>query len=205
MALAGGVNLTIAPEGTVEILGEPTEANAIETMPGTDRAPEHPLLPGSPKTNIGHLEAAAGIAGPTKTVLVIKNQMIPPNLHFERPNPHVSFDLLRLCVPREPELWPFPGKVPLAGVSVFGLDETNCHCALTGLTPQPAHLLLLPALADVALSEDVTRARHVVEPMKDTLPKRHAPQDTTAREPVVNRVCFHHPDIVTTFDETCAS
>ncbi|HET8660800.1 MAG TPA: beta-ketoacyl synthase N-terminal-like domain-containing protein, partial [Micromonosporaceae bacterium] len=135
----------VEAHGTGTLLGDPIEANAIGSVLGADRAPERPLLIGSVKTNIGHLEAAAGIAGLIKTILAIKHQTVPANLHFDRPNPHVSFDAFRLHVPQAPQPWPFPEELPLAGVSAFGFGGTNCHVVLEGVRLQPAHLLPLSA------------------------------------------------------------
>jgi acyl transferase domain-containing protein/NADPH:quinone reductase-like Zn-dependent oxidoreductase/acyl carrier protein len=131
--------------GTGTFLGDPIEANAIGAVLGVGRPADRPLLIGSVKTNIGHLEAAAGMAGLIKTVLAIKHGTVPPNLHFDQPNPHVAFDDLRLRVPREPQPWPSAGEPPIAGVSAFGFGGTNCHLVLAGLDPQPSYLLPLSA------------------------------------------------------------
>jgi hypothetical protein len=104
-----------------------------------------PLLIGSVKTNIGHLEAAAEIAGLIKTTLALKHRTIPPSLHFESPNPHIPFEALRLKVPTSSEPWPERDGRRLSGVSSFGFGGTNCHIVLADAQPEHAHLLPLAA------------------------------------------------------------
>ena len=87
---------------------------------------------GSVKTNFGHLEAAAGIAGLLKTCLAIEHRLIPPSLHFETPNRHIPFDLLPLRVQTELGPWPRPDQELIAGVSAFGFGGTNAHLVLSG-------------------------------------------------------------------------
>ena len=82
-------------------------------------------LVGSVKTNLGHLEAAAGIAGLIKVALAIKHGQIPPSLQFERPNPYIPFDKLPLRVQQRLTAWPEEAGRPLAGVSSFGFGGTN--------------------------------------------------------------------------------
>ncbi|HET8683000.1 MAG TPA: beta-ketoacyl synthase N-terminal-like domain-containing protein, partial [Micromonosporaceae bacterium] len=151
----------VETHGTGTLLGDPIEANAIGSVLGANRAAERPLLIGSVKTNIGHLEAAAGIAGLIKTILAIKHQTVPANLHFDRPNPHVSFEAFRLHVPREPQPWPFPEELPLAGVSAFGFGGTNCHVVLEGARLQPTQLLPLSAPDPDTLREVASSVREL--------------------------------------------
>ncbi|SCL23201.1 myxalamid-type polyketide synthase MxaF [Micromonospora pallida] len=141
----------VETHGTGTFLGDPIEANAIGAVLGANRPADRPLVIGSVKTNIGHLEAAAGIAGLIKTALAIRHQTVPPNLHFTQPNPHIDFERLRLRVPGTVESWPSPEEKPLAGVSAFGFGGTNCHVVLEGATPQPVHLLPLSAPDPAAL------------------------------------------------------
>ncbi|MFI6230379.1 type I polyketide synthase, partial [Micromonospora echinospora] len=141
----------VETHGTGTFLGDPIEANAIGAVLGANRPADRPLVIGSVKTNIGHLEAAAGIAGLIKTALAIRHRTIPPNLHFTQPNPHIDFARLRLRVPGAVEPWPQPEEKPLAGVSAFGFGGTNCHVVLEGTTPQPVHLLPLAAPDPAAL------------------------------------------------------
>ncbi|NMO19735.1 SDR family NAD(P)-dependent oxidoreductase [Pyxidicoccus fallax] len=113
--------------GTGTPLGDPIEAGALGAVLGAARAPERPLHVGSVKTNIGHLEAAAGIAGLIKVALSIRKQKLPASLHFEQPNPHIAFDQLRLRMQTGLTSWPVEEEPALAGISSFGFGGTNCH------------------------------------------------------------------------------
>ena len=88
----------VEAHGTGTLLGDPIEVSALGAVLGIDRPPERPCAVGSVKTNIGHLEAAAGIAGLIKVALALKHREIPPTLHFAEPNPHIPFDRLPLRV-----------------------------------------------------------------------------------------------------------
>ncbi|PRQ06870.1 type I polyketide synthase [Enhygromyxa salina] len=118
----------VETHGPGTYLGDPIEAEAIGAVFGPGR--EDPLVIGSVKTNLGHLEAAAGMAGLIKTTLALHHGAIPPNLHFETPNPHIDFDRLRLRVPTHVLDWPERDRTRLAGVSSFGFGGTNAHVAL---------------------------------------------------------------------------
>ncbi|MFE7033906.1 alpha/beta fold hydrolase [Streptomyces sp. NPDC057621] len=144
----------VEAHGTGTALGDPIEASALGSVLGRDRAPEQPLLIGSAKTNLGHLEAAAGIAGLVKTVLALHHGEIPGQLHFTRPGPHADLDALGLRVVTSPEPWPRYSGTATAGVSAFGFGGTNAHAVLTehrptrtrppasGTAERPALLLL---------------------------------------------------------------
>jgi acyl transferase domain-containing protein/acyl carrier protein len=123
--------------GTGTALGDPIEAGAIGAVFAQARAGGPPLLIGSVKTNIGHLEGAAGIAGLLKAILCVSRRSIVPSLHFEQPNPHIPFDALRLEVARAAGSWPLPDVPAVAGVSSFGWGGTNAHVVLQELPPQP--------------------------------------------------------------------
>ncbi|WP_438010602.1 SDR family NAD(P)-dependent oxidoreductase [Sorangium sp. So ce321] len=142
----------VEAHGTGTMLGDPIEAKAIGAVLGRARDDSRPLLIGSVKTNIGHLEAASGIAGLIKTVLSIQRRKIPPNLHFEQPNPYIPFAELRLAVPPRLLDWPHEDQAALAGVSSFGFGGTNCHVVLEELRPSPAQILPLAADAPEALA-----------------------------------------------------
>ncbi|MFJ8911697.1 SDR family NAD(P)-dependent oxidoreductase [Amycolatopsis sp. NPDC102389] len=121
--------------GTGTAVGDPIEATAIGEVLG-DSSRTHWI--GSVKSNFGHTEAAAGIAGVIKAVLCLGKGLIPPNLHFERPNPKIPFDRLPLRVPTE--MMPFPESAGprRAGVNSFGFGGTNAHAILeqwTGSEP----------------------------------------------------------------------
>ncbi|MEV4176713.1 beta-ketoacyl synthase N-terminal-like domain-containing protein, partial [Nonomuraea sp. NPDC049709] len=117
--------------GTGTKVGDPVEAAALGATYGAARPGTEPLLVGSVKTNIGHLEGAAGIAGLLKVVLALKHRELPPSLHFESPPPEIPLEELRLRVVRSPRDWPDGDGSPVAGVSSFGMGGTNCHLILT--------------------------------------------------------------------------
>ena len=117
------------------------------------RQPNAPLLAGAVKTNLGHLEAAAGIVGLIKTTMAMQRGTIPANLHFESPNPHIPFDELRLKVVDEPTEWPVTGRRRLAGVSSFGFGGTNAHLVLEqGPDVGVPDLWVAPAVATLVVS-----------------------------------------------------
>ena len=143
--VAPGQGHYVEAHGTGTSLGDPIEAKALGAVFGVGRPAERPLRLGSVKTNIGHLEAAAGVAGLIKAALAIKHRVIPPSLHFQEPNPHIPFEDLRLQVQRSAEAWPDEERQALAGVSAFGFGGTNCHVVLEGARSSPVQLLALSA------------------------------------------------------------
>ncbi len=119
--------------GTGSQLGDPIEVRAAAAVYGQGRDSARPLLLGTVKTNIGHLEAAAGIAGLIKVMLAMKQGIIPRHLHFENPNPHVEWDQLPVQVASEAVTWPSsPDRPPRAGVSAFAISGTNAHVVVEG-------------------------------------------------------------------------
>ncbi|MET7906375.1 beta-ketoacyl synthase N-terminal-like domain-containing protein, partial [Streptomyces sp. NPDC005355] len=118
--------------GTGTRVGDPIEAAALGEVLGTARPDSNPLLVGSVKTNIGHLEGAAGIAGLIKAALALKHRELPPSLHFRTPNPAIPLAELRLQVRTENGPWPKADRPLIAGVSSFGVGGTNCHVVLEG-------------------------------------------------------------------------
>ncbi|WP_405918057.1 beta-ketoacyl synthase N-terminal-like domain-containing protein [Streptomyces sp. NBC_00728] len=123
----------VEAHGTGTALGDPVEAAALGAALGSGqgRPADRPLLIGSAKTNLGHLEAAAGIAGFIKTVLALHHGEIPAQLHFTGPGPHADLEGLGLRVVTEPQPWPRYSGTATAGVSAFGFGGTNAHVALT--------------------------------------------------------------------------
>ncbi|MYE80921.1 MAG: type I polyketide synthase, partial [Gammaproteobacteria bacterium] len=114
--------------GTGTAVGDPIEINAVAAVYGGEREPDRPLLVGSVKTNLGHLESAAGIAGLIKAVLVAQRGVIPEHLHFRDPNPSLDWDGLPLRVTSSMmELPRRDGRPRVAGVNSFGISGTNAH------------------------------------------------------------------------------
>ncbi len=149
----------VETHGTGTMLGDPIEAGALGSVLGRGRPSDRPLKIGSVKTNIGHLEAAAGMAGLIKTCLAMCHRTLPPTLHFQSPNPHVRFAELGLSVVDRLEPWPGEGEPALAGVSSFGFGGTNCHLVLAEAPAASALLLPLAAQAPEGLREAALEAR----------------------------------------------
>jgi acyl transferase domain-containing protein len=153
----------VETHGTGTPLGDPVEVKALAGVFGEERVPENPLIIGSVKTNIGHLETAAGIAGLIKVVLSLQNQQIPPHLHFKQPNPHINWDELPVMVPTSLMPWHTQEKPRLAGVSSFGMSGTNAHVILeeaplrksiqADVADRPVHLLTLSTKTEQALKQ----------------------------------------------------
>ncbi len=154
-------------------VGDPIEAEALGSVLGGDRAHGDELVVGSVKTNIGHLEPAAGIAGLIKTALALSHEMIPANLHFEAPNPKIAMASLGIRVPRHNEPWnASDGRRRIAGVNSFGFGGTNAHVVLAGVesaavalprsatpsdAPHTVRVLALSAHTEDALRESACR------------------------------------------------
>ena len=120
----------VEAHGTGTLLGDPIELAALGAVLSEGRDVDRLCSLGSVKTNIGHLEAAAGVAGLIKTALALHHREIPPSLHFSQPNPHIAFDELPVRIQCKTDVWPDRGRPSLAGVSSFGFGGTNAHLVL---------------------------------------------------------------------------
>lgn len=120
----------VEAHGTGTPLGDPIEVQALAHVLGQARDPERPLRIGSVKTNFGHAESAAGIAGLLKAVLALSHDRIPSSLHFHSPSPHVPWSKLPVRVVSESFSWGLSEKRRIAGVSSFGMSGTNAHVIL---------------------------------------------------------------------------
>nr|DAB41916.1 TPA_exp: ArzN - PKS (KS, AT, OMT, KR, ACP) [Fischerella sp. PCC 9339] len=156
----------IEAHGTGTSLGDPIEVRALGEVFSSSHSQKHPLIIGSVKTNIGHLEAAAGIAGLIKVILQLQHKEIAPHLHLKQPNPHINWDELPIVVPLHLTPWLRGEKPRLAGVSSFGFSGTNAHVVLEEApvvepvpptVVRPIHLLTLSAKTEAALQELATR------------------------------------------------
>ncbi|ADO72614.1 type I polyketide synthase [Stigmatella aurantiaca] len=150
----------VEAHGTGTALGDPIEMEAIRSVFGRKTTRSEPLLVGSVKTNIGHLEAAAGVSGLIKVILSLQNEIIPAHLNFERPNPNIRWDDLPVIIPTSMRPWPRGEKRRIAGVSSFGFSGTNAHliveeAPLTARPPlekeRPIHVLTMSAKTDASL------------------------------------------------------
>ncbi|MEV6512853.1 acyltransferase domain-containing protein [Streptomyces sp. NPDC051642] len=168
----------VEAHGTGTPLGDPIEAGALGAVLGAGRDPEQPLLLGSVKGNLGHLESAAGITGLVKTVLALHHDLVPPSLHGN------TLDDPRLRVVTEPEPWPRYGGTATAGISGFGFGGTNAHAVLEewrpALPPLEESAARLHLLSDV----DTERVRDTASRLAAWL---RTPEGSAARPADVAR------------------
>ena len=151
----------VEAHGTGTILGDPIEAGALGQVLGADRDVASPLLLGSAKTNFGHTEAAAGVAGVIKVVSAMRRGVLPPTVNFTGPNPYIDFDRERLEVVEDPREWPEYSGAPVAGVSGFGFGGTNAHVVLVapeGAAPAEDAAASLPDVIDWAGVQESTES-----------------------------------------------
>ena len=144
----------IEAHGTGTSLGDPIEMRALGEALCMDRGKDNPLNVGSLKTNMGHLEAAAGIAGLIKLIMCVYKGKIPPHQHFKAPNPHIDWQNLNVRIPTKTIPWPEKNSRRVGGVSSFGFGGTNAHVivaqapampAAPAIPERPCHLLTLSA------------------------------------------------------------
>ena len=163
--------------GTGTSLGDPQEMRAIGNVFTSDRAA--PLIVGSVKTNIGHLEAAAGVTGVIKLVLMLNAKRIPPHLHFNTPSPHIPWHNLPVRIPTRAEPWETVNGRRIASVSSFGFSGTNAHVVLEEAAPhdiseacnEPSIIVVSAAseesLRELALRHAETLAAPKTSPVRD--------------------------------------
>jgi acyl transferase domain-containing protein/acyl carrier protein len=144
--------------GTGTTLGDPIEVAALTQAFGAVTRKRGFCAIGSVKTNIGHLNTAAGVAGLIKTTLALKHKLLPPSLHFEQPNPKIDFSASPFFVNTKLAEWVTEDGPRRAGVSSFGIGGTNAHVILEEAPPQapstkgrPSQLLVLSAKTESAL------------------------------------------------------
>lgn len=147
----------VEAHGTGTPVGDPVEASALGSVLGFARTPAQPnLLIGSVKTNLGHLEGASGIAGFIKAVLTAKYGKVPPNLHFNKPNPTIPWEHYRLQVPTKPTPLDSGDRPLTVGVNSFGAGGANAHVVLQQLTAEFAHGRERPTATNGAASATTT-------------------------------------------------
>lgn len=159
----------VEAHGTGTQLGDPIELRALGAAYGKDRPADNPLYVGSVKTNFGHAEPAAGVAGMMKVILSLQNRALPSHLHFTQPNPNADWSSLGVAIPTRLTPWSRPKRI--AGVSAFGASGTNAHIVLEEAPPmqprQPApvrpEVLVLSARSEAALT---ALAKEYVELLK---------------------------------------
>ena len=171
----------VEAHGTGTSLGDPIELRALDSVLREGRRESEPLLVGSVKTNVGHLEPAAGVAGLLKVILALQHGEIPPHINLATPNPKVGWNRLRVQVPTSLIRWP-EGRPRVAAVSSFGASGTNAHAVVAAPTATAgpvapdgsAQLLVLSARTPEALRE---------------LSARYAAYLAVAEHPIAD-VCF---------------
>ncbi len=166
----------VEAHGTGTSLGDPLEVQALARVFCKDRPADRRMAIGSVKTNLGHLEAAAGIAGLIKVVLSLQNGVVPRHLHLQTPSPHLRLDEVPLYIPTRQTPWLAGERPRLAGVSAFGLSGTNAHVVLeeaprssvaegtppASVAPARVRLLTLAAKTSEGLREMAARlAEHI--------------------------------------------
>ena len=196
--------------GTGTPLGDPIEAEALREVIGRPRKDGSACVLGAVKTNLGHLEAAAGVAGLIKAVLALEHEAVPQNLHFRRLNPRVSLDGTPFVVPTQRIPWPRGPRRRIAGVSSFGISGTNAHVVLEeapqsepgadASSPSP-RLVVLSARSEAALSAQAARLRRHLESQANLDLADLAFTLATARSPMEHRLAL----VVSSRDELAAA
>jgi polyketide synthase 13 len=126
----------IEAHGTGTILGDPIEAEALGRVVGRGRVADKPALLGAVKSNVGHLESAAGAASLAKVVLSLQHDKVPPSINYAGPNPYIDFDAVRLKVADTVTDWPRYSGYAIAGVSGFGFGGANAHLVVREVLPR---------------------------------------------------------------------
>ncbi len=173
--------------GTGTPLGDPIEANALGAVYGKQR--QKPFVLGSVKTNMGHLEAAAGIAGLMKAVLAMRNQKIPANLHFQKPNPHIELDNIKATVLTQLTPWEPQSQdgIRRAAISSFGISGTNSHVIVEEAPPVVQKAIPAPGAEYCYLLPISARSKESLQ----RLAKKYATLVRESSDPAVLRdICY---------------
>ena len=200
----------VEAHGTGTSLGDPIEVRALGRVLGEGRDAADPLIIGSVKTNIGHVELAAGVAGFIKVVLTLHNDEIPSQLNFKVPSPHIEWASLPVAVAAERRAWPRGERPRRAGVSSFGFSGTNAHAILEEapvvaepacMPDRPLHCLTLSAMGERPLRELARRYADALAPGMTTRLTDAAFTAATGRTHLAERVAV----IAADEGEACAA
>ncbi|MGW5468826.1 type I polyketide synthase [Streptomyces chartreusis] len=188
--------------GTGTPVGDPIEAAALGAVLGAARAEGAPLRVGSAKTNVGHLEGAAGIVGLIKTLLALRHRRLPASLNFATPNPAIPLAELGLEVQCETGEWPAADRPLIAGVSSFGMGGTNAHVVL-GEAPTPPSAEPRPAAPEGAMlpwivsGRDATAVAAQAGRLRTAVSKAPEPRpEDIGRSLATTRTVFDHRAVV---------
>jgi acyl transferase domain-containing protein/surfactin synthase thioesterase subunit/acyl carrier protein len=187
--------------GTGTALGDPIEFQALTEVFGKEQKRDSPLIVGSVKSNIGHLEASAGVASLIKAVLCLQHKQIPPNLHLHNINPKIHLERIPAIVPQKVHSWETAGKPRMLGISSFGFSGTNAHAivsewpaspdeALHSSCERPWHILPLSAKDEQALSQVIVRYSQHIENTSEELLENICFTASTGRSQFPRRIAF---------------
>ena len=184
-AVEPGDVMYVEAHGTGTPLGDPIEVQALSSVLGSGRAPSDPVLIGSVKTNIGHLEAAAGVAGLIKVVLALQHERIPAHLNFREPNPFIPWSSLPVKVTAQPIDWKRGARRRIAGISSFGFSGSNAHVIV-----EEAPIAAPPAAADVERPQHLLTLAARTQPALAASARAYAQRLAEAGAADLANICF---------------
>nr|ACO94499.1 polyketide synthase type I [Streptomyces sp. MP39-85] len=189
--LAGADVDTVEAHGTGTTLGDPIEAQALLATYGQGRPDDRPLWLGSIKSNIGHAQAAAGVAGIIKMVEAMRHARLPRTLHVDEPTPQVDWEAGDVQLLTESREWPNDGRPRRAGVSSFGISGTNAHVIIEEAAPaeeEPVERRELPAVPLVLSA----RTRTALQTQLDRITSLDADELDVAYSAATGRAALEH-------------